>query len=120
VSVQADYETERGKPLPSEIHSMIQSRLIFELMLNYRKNFDFLSELSLELDFWKSVPDISICSKTSFNHKNDEIKVEKAPLGVIEILSLTQNFQELIEKAQEYFEHGVKSCWLVMPSVRNI
>jgi hypothetical protein len=37
IAVKADYETERGKPLSSEIHSMIQSRLIFKLMLNLKR-----------------------------------------------------------------------------------
>jgi Uma2 family endonuclease len=115
-----NYEIERGKPIPTKNQSIVQTRLVFELMLHCRKKYDILSKATFLLDLWRIVPDISIRFKTEFNFKKDKLVLEKAPIGVIEILSPTQNFQELIEKVQEYFEHGVKSCWLVMPSVRNI
>jgi Uma2 family endonuclease len=41
-------------------------------------------------------------------------------LCVVEILSPTQSLQSLIDKAYKYFALGVQSCWLVIPSLKNI
>ncbi|GEM_PF-6170491 len=44
----------------------------------------------------------------------------KFPLCVIEILSPTQSLNELTTKAKGYFQHGVQSCWIVLPTMSNI
>ncbi len=74
----------------------------------------------MNLDQWPSVPDISIFPKSEMDLLNDEIAVKEAPLCVIEILSPTQSVNELTTKAMGYFEHGVKSCWIVLPTFANI
>jgi Uma2 family endonuclease len=51
---------------------------------------------------------------------NDKIRMEMPPLGVIEILSPTQTLNDLTDKAISYFAHGVKSCWLVLPTLSTI
>jgi Uma2 family endonuclease len=52
--------------------------------------------------------------------RNDEISVKTPPLCVVEILSPTQNLTELTSKAFGYFQHGIKSCWIVLPMMANI
>jgi Uma2 family endonuclease len=42
------------------------------------------------------------------------------PLTVVEILSPNQGMEELISKADAYFEAGVKSCWIVQPLLEAI
>jgi Uma2 family endonuclease len=115
----SDYEIERGKPMPSKNHSMIQSNIIY-LTGKYRKKYSFLSEVSLELDYWNSTPDIGIFHHMSIDTRHDEIRLTNAPLGVIEILSPTQGMTELTEKAEKYFSYGVKSVWIVIPTMDSI
>lgn len=114
-----DYSLERNKPMPSYNHGRIQANLIMELAA-YRNSFDINSETSLNLQQWPSVPDISIFPKSEMDLQNDEISVKFAPLCVIEILSPTQSLNELTSKAKGYFEHGVQSCWIVLPTFANI
>lgn len=115
----SEYEIERGKPMPSKNHSIIQSNLIY-LTGKYRKQFRFLSEISLELDYWMSTPDIAIFPPMTIDTRHDEIRINKAPFGVIEILSPTQGMTELTDKAEKYFEYGVKSVWLVIPTLDTV
>lgn len=115
----SDYETERGKPMPSLNHSAIQSNLIMELA-PWRKKYRIASELSLDLSEWPSVPDLSILPKQPLDLDNDTIAVAEAPLCVIEIISPTQSLNELTAKARSYFAHGVQSCWIVLPPLGNI
>jgi Uma2 family endonuclease len=116
----SDYEIERKKPMPSLIHSIVQSNLIFEIKLRYRDAYTIFSELNLALSDWDSVPDICIYPKMEINVQQDMIAMDKPPLCVVEILSPTQSLQSLIDKAYKYFALGVQSCWLVIPSLKNI
>ncbi len=116
--IVSDYETERNKPMPSFNHGSIQANLI--ALLFVYKNYRLISELSLDLADWPSVPDISIYPKRPLDFKNDLIKVKEAPLCVVEIISPTQSLTELTDKAREYFAHGVKSCWLVLLPLTTI
>ncbi|MGL4609707.1 MAG: Uma2 family endonuclease [Trueperaceae bacterium] len=118
--IDNSYEVERGKPMPSEIHGYIQSQLILEIGSHYRNQYTLFSELTLELNGWRAVPDISIYPKRKMNFREDRIEVTNPPLCAIEILSPSQSLQELVNKADRYFQYGVKSCWLVIPSLVNI
>ncbi len=115
----SDYEIERGKPMPSLNHSAIQSNLIMELS-PWRKKFRITSELNLDLSEWPSVPDLSILPKQPLDLDNDTVAVAEPPICVIEIISPTQSLNELTAKARNYFAHGVRSCWIVLPPFRNI
>ena len=117
---QSAYEQERGKPMPSKIHAYIQLNIGFELKFRYKERFTFLSELSLDLDGWRSVPDLAIYPKMEIDVRQDEIRMTTPPICAIEIISPMQSLQELIDKAKAYFEHGVQSCWLVLPGLRSI
>lgn len=117
--IENQYAFERGKPVPSEIHGYIQGRLVARLYI-YEDKYNILSELSLDLNDWGSVPDIAIYPKRKMNFREDRIEVTTPPLCAIEILSPSQNLQELVDNASNYFQHGVKSCWLVIPSLENI
>ena len=44
----------------------------------------------------------------------------KPPLCAIEILSEMQNVNVLMKKKREYFNVGILSYWLVLPSLRTI
>ena len=115
------YETERGKPMPSLNHSFVQNNLVAELNINYRKQFTFLPELSIEMPTKPNcVPDVSIYPKMTINFLHDRISVAEMPLTAIEIVSPTQSNDEILAKFERYFFAGVQSCWLVMPSLKAI
>ncbi len=116
----SEYEIERNKPMPSFNHAMIQANLITEINVRYRKEYSLASELSLDLSDWFSVPDISLYPKRPLDFNNDRIKVQEVPRCVIEIVSPTQSLNELTEKANAYFAHGVQSCWLVLLPLTTI
>ncbi|MCY7350386.1 MAG: Uma2 family endonuclease [Cytophagaceae bacterium] len=117
---QTDYELERGKPIPSKNHGKLQARLSQTLLNGYEHQYDVQSETSLRLSTGDVVPDLSIFPPEESDWLDDEVRVSKAPLGVIEILSVTQGIQELIDKLDVYFEAGVQSCWIVLPTFRTI
>lgn len=119
-SETADYVTERGKPMPSLNHGSVQTNLILALGGRCRNRYRIVSELSLDLSDWPSVPDISLYPKMPLDFKNDVIAMTEPPLGVIEIISPTQSLSELTSKARDYFKHGVKSCWIVLLPLMNI
>jgi Uma2 family endonuclease len=116
----SEYEIERKKPIPSLIHGIVQANLIFEIKLRYRTIYTVPSELNLALSDWDSVPDVCIYPKMEINVQRDVIAMTEPPLAVIEILSPTQSLQTLVDKAHKYFSLGVQSCWLVLPSLKNI
>ena len=117
----SQYELERGKPMPSRLHSRVQQKISTALENGYADKYDFLPELNLDLSKWESVPDLAIFPRTEFDYSaEDDIRVSSPPLGAIEILSPTQSLQELISKARKYFSYEVKSCWLVIPGFKNI
>ncbi|MBC8110256.1 MAG: Uma2 family endonuclease, partial [Verrucomicrobia bacterium] len=98
------------KPMPSKLHSRLPSNLIFHLSAKYREKYDFFSELSLSLDGWDSVPDISIYPRMVIDYSEDIVEMTQPPLCAIEILSPSQILQVLLDKAANYFTNGVKSC----------
>ena len=51
---------------------------------------------------------------------SDEVRVTQIPDLVIEVLSPSQVINELLRKIDAFFALGVKSCWLVMPSLDEI
>lgn len=120
VKAISDYETERGKPMPSFNHSAIQLNAGIALASRYRAKYRFTSETCLELEGWSSTPDVLIFPPTLLNLKADKIRVKESPLGIIEILSPTQSLNDLVDKADQYFEYGVKSCWIIIPSMGGV
>jgi Uma2 family endonuclease len=116
----SDYEIERQKPMPSFNHSVIQLNLGAELRYRYKDSYRIASELSLDLSDWPSVPDICIYPKMPLDLRNDITTVTDPPLCAIEIISPSQSLHELVDKAARYFQHGVRSCWIVLLPLANI
>jgi len=50
----------------------------------------------------------------------DIIKVSKMPDLAIEVLSPSQSVNALLRKFDAFFALGIKSCWLVMPSLEEV
>ncbi|MCC6723184.1 MAG: Uma2 family endonuclease [Saprospiraceae bacterium] len=121
--LETDYETERGKPLPSLDHSLIQARLSQLLLNNYGKQYSFPSELDLELAPKGATPDLCVYPKMKRDPQVDEpvIKMKEPPIAVVEIISPKQALDDITEKARlRYFPNGVKTVWIVIPSFKAI
>ena len=116
----SEYELERGKPMPSTNHAFIQDNISFQFNLRYRNEYKLMPELSLDTPGKGTVPDIAIYPKFDIDLRHDVIKTDKPPLVTIEILSPEQKLQDLVDKTYRYFEFGVKSCWIVLPSLKTI
>jgi Uma2 family endonuclease len=120
-SFESDYEQDRGKPMPSENHSYIQTEMSFELKTNYGSQFDIFSELSLELKTGKAVPDLCVYNKKPRDWKKDTIRRTDPPILAVEILSPKQNFNDITDKIFTiYFPSGVQSAWIVLPPAESI
>jgi len=72
------------------------------------------------MKFLEALPDLAIYEKATFETEEEEIKTIQIPLAVVEILSPTQNINELVEKSKVYFENGVQSYWLVVPVLKSV
>ncbi|MDQ2771669.1 MAG: Uma2 family endonuclease [Bacteroidota bacterium] len=116
----SDYELERGKPMPSLKHAIIQGNLIQFLRINLGADYLVLPKLSLALDTQKVVPEISVFLRSALDLTVEQICVGQTPRTAIEILSPTQVIAELLEKAARYFAAGVQSYWLVVPELRAV
>ncbi len=117
---EVDYVTERGKPMPSLNHGTVQANLIMAIGFRYRGKYKVVSELSLSLTGWPSVPDLSIYVHQPLNLRSDVTAMTQPPLCTVEIISPTQSLNELTDKASNYFAHGVQSCWIVLLPLGNI
>lgn len=115
----SEYERKRGKPMPSKLHSLVQTNLIIELS-RFRPEYHALSELSLRLAERDVTPDVSVYGDIELDFAQDEIRMTEPPLLTVEIASPTQGVQPLIDKIRFLLGEGVQSCWLVQPQLRTI
>ncbi len=113
------YELERGKPMPSFNHAIIQARISQQLLNGYEEEYTVGSELSLDATTPPTVPDLCIYPKTPMNWLDDQVSVSKVLLTVVEIIPPSQTITELTKKAQLFFTIGVASYWLVQPTFRS-
>jgi Uma2 family endonuclease len=117
----SEYEVERGKPMPTRKHGTVQANLLGLLIAHYKKQFRFISELTIELGEKTAVPDISIYDRFDIQWEEEEPAVMvEPPLVTIEIISPSQTLTEMRDKVRKYFAQGVKSCWIVQPELQII
>ena len=121
VTTTENYETERNKPMPNKLHSHLQFQIGFQLKANYDDQFSFYPELSLDTNPG-STPDLCIYPKEKKIVKREVTARESVmPLTTIEIISPSQSFDAMTNKIRDiYFEKGVKSAWLVLPSINAV
>ena len=115
------YELERGKPVPNTLHGAIQANLVFELKSHYRQSYRVLSEVTLTTVPDGAIPDVLVYPLFPLDYLTvPPARRSDAPLLCIEIQSPSQSLEEMIEKAIRYFAFGVKSCWVVVPSLQAV
>jgi len=117
----SEYELERGKPMPTLNHAIIQANLIFVLKFHYRQQYSIASELNLTMpERPDTVPDVAVYPKLQIDFLHDITSMTDMPLTVVEIVSPSQSDAEIVTKFERYFNAGVRSCWLVMPVFKAI
>jgi Uma2 family endonuclease len=110
---------EEEKEMPSLNHSIICLRIIRQLIEN--PNLEPLPELTLDID--KGItPDISVYPKEQIkpNFSRDITKFTEMPVLAIEVISASQNIQDLLIKADVLVEKGVKTVWTIEPFTNTI
>ena len=112
------YEEERGKPMPSYNHGAIQ----MNLGVQFAKHLSFrvISELTLDIGGKPYTPDLSVYAHKPLNLRHDVSRSPDPPLVIVEILSPQLGAQAVMDKVDVYFAFGVKSCWVVSPTMHSI
>ncbi|RKZ92745.1 MAG: hypothetical protein DRR19_03265 [Candidatus Parabeggiatoa sp. nov. 1] len=124
-----EIEHEEYQYVGSLNHSIIQARLA---RLLPDDNFTIAIELSLDIKQTdvsqfnlkakeELVPDVCLYPNTIKFHPTDDVsKMQQMPLLSIEIISPRQGIDDIVNKFKAYFALGVKSCWLVIPTLKSI
>ncbi|MCW5924616.1 MAG: Uma2 family endonuclease [Saprospiraceae bacterium] len=115
----SDYEIERGKPMPSKNHAIVQANLLLAIQPR-NPQFRILPELTIDFPVRDRVPDLAFYRQVEFTPGDDETAMTEMPLGLVEILSPSQSTSELMQKLKEYFGAGVQSYWIVLPDFLTV
>jgi len=112
-------EKAEEREMPSFNHSYICAEIIEQLSEN--KTFKALPELTLDIGNGLT-PDVSIYlrSEVKPNFLRDFPKYPEMPIVAIEVISASQNIQDLLEKAQLLVANGVKAVWTIEPYSNSI
>lgn len=110
---------EEERKMPSLNHSFICAEILEQLYEN--KEIKALPELTLDID--KGItPDICVYPKSQIqpNFRRDITRFPVMPVLAIEVISATQNIQDLLVKADILVQHGVRTVWTVEPFTNTI
>ena len=107
------------REMPSFNHSYICNRLLQQLFTNDR--IEALPELTLNIEKGLT-PDISVYPKENVtpDFLNDFAKYPDMPLLAIEVISASQNIQDLLEKSKVLVNHNIKAVWTIEPYTNTI
>jgi len=105
--------------MPTLNHSYICSQIMRQLLPN--EQIEVLPELTLAIGNGLT-PDISIYPKEQIKPDfwNDITRFEQPPLVAIEVVSPSQNIQDLLEKARLLTNSGAKTVWTIEPFSHSI
>lgn len=112
-------EEQVEEEMPSLNHSIICADIAEQLYEN--KKVKALPELTL--DIGKGItPDLCIYErdKIKADFWKDITRYTEMPVLAIEVISSSQNIQDLLEKAEMLVSNGVKSVWTVEPYSRSV
>ena len=115
-SIGYDKEDEE---MPSLNHSYISVQILRQLLED--EKIEPLPELTLDIANGLT-PDISIFPKEQIqpNFFHDVSKFQQMPILAIEVISSSQTIQELLEKAAQLVDAGVKVVWTIEPHSKSV
>jgi len=111
--------SDRVDQMPSFNHSYICSQILSQLFQNQA----IFPMPELTLDIGNGVtPDISVypIDQVHPNLFRDIPRFPQMPILAIEVVSASQNIQDLLEKAADLIQAGVKTVWTVEPFSRTV
>jgi Uma2 family endonuclease len=117
-----DMEFPLEKPsidMPSLNHSYLCSRILRQLFED--DSIEALTELTLDIDNGLT-PDICVypANLINPNFSRDITKLSLLPTLAIEVISASQNIQEILEKSERMIQAGIPAVWTVEPYTRTI
>ena len=111
--------TEQSTDMPSLNHSYLCSRILRQLF--QYPAVEALTELTIDVDKGLTL-DISVYPAGVLrpNFSRDITRMPDLPLLAIEVISASQNIQDVLEKAERMVKAGVPTVWTVEPFTRAI
>ncbi len=105
--------------MPSLNHSYICLQILKQLISN--DAIEPLPELTLDIANGLT-PDISVFPKAKIqpNPFRDILRFQERPVVAIEVVSSSQTIQEMLQKATQLVNEGVKVVWTVEPYSRTV
>ena len=105
--------------MPTFNHSNICAEIIGQIWSDQR--FKPLPELTLDIDSGIT-PDVCVYprEKINPNYARDVTRYYEMPIVAIEVISPSQNIQNLLEKAETLVNNGVKAVWTIEPFTNSI
>ncbi len=109
----------QDEEMPSLNHSYICLQILCQLLQN--EKVEPLPELTLDIANGLTL-DISIFPKEQIhpNFFRDVSKFQQIPVLAIEVISSSQTIEELLEKAAQLIQAGVKAVWTIEPHSRSV
>ena len=129
--------------MSSKNHGLIQARLA--AVINVLDDYNVATELSLDVSdanrqqiltkygltaTRELKADVAIYRADEFDFADpddedesnniDPLRVPEMPICAMEIVSPSQSSYEILQKCRAYLAMGVKSCWLIEPSLKTI
>ncbi len=119
------YGEVRERAMPSPRHGRIQAKMAAKLILHVEENnlgviytethFEFAENLS-------RVPDVAFVSFARFPEGGED-KTSRwhiAPDLAVEVVSPTDDYEDVQEKITEYFTFGVRQVWIISPETKTL
>ena len=109
----------QDEEMPSLNHSYICLQILRQLLQN--EKVEPLPELTLDIANGLT-PDISIFPKEQIhpNFFRDVSRFQQMPILAIEVISSSQTIEELLGKASQLIQAGVKVVWTIEPHSRSV
>lgn len=109
----------QDQAMPSLNHSYICLQILKQLISN--ESVEPLPELTLDIANGLT-PDISVFPKAEIqpNPFRDVLRFQERPILAVEVVSSSQTIQEMLQKATQLINEGVKVVWTVEPYSRTV
>lgn len=117
--IQETLIEKQGESMPSLNHSYTCTQILRQLL--QQPSFFPMTELTLDIGNGLT-PDIAVYPFDAIhpNFFRDIPRFPHMPILAIEVASANQNIQDLLEKAAQMIQAGVKTVWTVEPFSRSI
>lgn len=118
------YGEVRERAMPSPIHGRIQAEIAAELRNFVKANRLGIVYTETRFEFAENltrIPDVAFLSFERFPESGEEKgKWHLAPDLAIEVISPSDDYEDVQEKITEYFTFGVRQVWIISPESKTL